>query len=161
MKKKSQLEMMGLVVIVIIIAMALLFVIQFVLTKQPSTLKKTYTYTELAANTLNAITKTNAVDCNNQEITQLLQDCASAGGYRGQIICDDGITDSCLYVNKTIGEMLDNTLKQWNKAYNFTADKAGISIANGNCSGERQQKVYPIPLLDASEPMLVTLSICG
>lgn len=160
MKKKSQLEMMGLVVIVIIIAMALLFVIQFVLTKQPSTLKKTYTYTELAANTLNAITKTNAVGCKNQEITQLLQDCASSGGYRGQIICDDG-TDSCLYVNRTIGDMLDNTLKKWNKAYNFTADKTFISITNGDCQGERQQKVYPIPLPGGSEPMLVTLSICG
>ena len=52
--RKSQTEMMGLVIVVILITLALLFVVSFIVLRKPSTLKKEYTQSELAANTLYA-----------------------------------------------------------------------------------------------------------
>ena len=75
-KKKSQMEIMGLVIIVILITLGLFFVVRFIITKQPSEIKKSYTQTEIAANILNSLLKTTSKDCYGMDVTQLLQDCA-------------------------------------------------------------------------------------
>ena len=76
--KRSQMEMMGLMVIIILVALGMLFVIQFIVVKEGSQLKKTYTYSQLATNTVNSVLKT-TTSCKGQDINQLLQDCASGG----------------------------------------------------------------------------------
>lgn len=160
MAKKSQMEIMGLVIIVILVALAMLFVIQFIFLQETSDVKKTYTHTQLAANMLNSITKTTSKSCKSQDLTKLLQDCAAYRSQGGLIVCDDG-SKSCGYVENAIGEILDDTLNTWNKAYNLTADAAQISFAEGSCRGERQTEIYPIPVPELSTPMILRLDICG
>ena len=159
--KKSQMEIMGLVIIIILVSLAMLFVIQFVLLKETTSIKKTYTHTQLAANTLNAITKTTAESCKSQDLTQLLQDCAAYQQQGGLITCDDGVTKSCDYVDASIQEILSKTLDKWNKAYNLTADLAELEFSSGYCAGERQTKIYPIPVPELDAPMILRLDICG
>ena len=155
-------EIMGLVIIIILVALAMLFVIQFIILKESPTIKKTYTHTQLAANTLNALTKTTASSCKSQDLTQLLQDCAAYGGYPGGglIECGNG-QKSCDYVYDAVQEILDKTLDEWNKEYNLAADLAEISFSSGSCLGERQTKIYPIPVPELDEPMILRLDICG
>lgn len=166
--KKSQMEIMGLVIIVILVSLAVLFVVQFIFLKESGTLKKTYTHTQLAANTLNAITKTTARSCKNQDLTQLLQDCAAYNVQGGIIICDDG-RRSCDYANDAIGEILSKTLNAWNKEYSLIASIGSTDIVDyttENCAPERkdiekQTKIYPIPVPGQSQPMTLRLDICN
>lgn len=159
---KTQMEIMGLAIIVILVAMAMLFVVQFIVLKEPTELKKTYTYSELAANTLNAMLKTTTA-CKDQDITRLLQDCA-AYPPDGLIVCNGG---SCDFVTGAIKEILNQTLVTWNIAFNFTTkikildkeENVIPPISQGTCIGERQTKIYPIPT--AAGPMIVRLDICG
>ena len=159
--KKAQMEMMGLVVIIVLAALAMLFVIQFIFIRETTTVQKTYSHTQLAANTLNAITKITARDCKGQDLTELLQDCAAYQYQGGLIICNDGSTKSCEYVQVAIKEIIENTLDVWNKQYNLSIDLAKIEFSNGNCRGERQTKIYPIPVPQLDEPMLLRLDVCG
>ena len=156
MRKKGQMEIMGLVVIVILLSLAMLFVLQFVLLKEPSQTKKTYTHSQLSANTLNALLKT-TTSCRGQDVTQLLQDCAS---YRpdGLIQCETG-QRSCSYVKDTILVILNGTLDYWNKDYLLTADLAELEFSQGSCLGERQSRIYPIPV--EGDIMNIRLDICG
>ena len=151
-------EMMGLVVIIILATLAMLFVIQFVVLKEPTEIKKQYTHTQLAANTLNAMLISTTKDCKGQDLTQLLLDCSANHYSGGSIQCDTG-QYSCIYSHDTIDGILDQTLVKWNKAFNFTVRMDGIDviepITNGKCVGERQTKIYPI------SNMLVRLDICG
>ena len=152
-KKKAQMEIMGLAIIVVLVALAMLFVVRFVVLKSPTEIKKTFTYTQLSANTLNTLLKT-TTGCKGQDVTQLLQDCAASEN----IICEDG-NSSCYFVNKTINGILEQTLVKWNKEFVFNATLTDISFVKGSCLGERQSKLYPIPT-DAGV-MIVRLDICG
>ena len=156
--KKSQMEIMGLVIIVILVSVAMLFVIKFILLQPPSDIGSTYTHTQLAANTLNAITKTTAKSCKNQDLTQLLQDCAAYNQQGGLIICDDG-KKSCQYSEESIRYIINNTLDKWGKSYKLTADLAQIEISRGRCKTQ-QTKIYPIPVPELDEPMILRLDIC-
>jgi hypothetical protein len=155
--KKAQTEIMGLVIIVVLVSLAMLFVVQFVVLKEPSTLKKTYTHKQLAANTLNTLVRTTTM-CKGQEINQLLRDCAAYSSSGGIILCENG-QGSCEFVRNAIYEILHNTLDAWNKEYAFYASIADIGFSNGNCTGERQTKINPIPT-DAGV-MTLRLDICG
>lgn len=159
-KRKSQMEMMGLVIIVILVTVALLFTIQFIFLKETSSAKKTYVHTQLAANTLNALMETTAVGCKNQKIQQLLQDCA---GYRyigGLIECENGLK-SCEFVENAIDYIMEETLEEWNKDYAFNADLAEIELSIGDCTGERQRGTVFIPIPEIGETMTISLDICG
>jgi hypothetical protein len=161
--KKSQMEIMGLAVVVILITLGIFFVIQFIVLKEPSQVKKTYTQTQSAANLLNSMLKTTTKDCIETSISQLLQDCvAHFSSETNQILCEDG-NHSCKYVNNTIKYILNNTLIQWgNQAYDFevyTSNERIINLYNGDCSGEKESKQNFIQT-DVGI-MTVKLDICG
>ncbi len=163
--KKSQLEIMGLVVIVILLTIGMLFMVKFVITRKPSEIKKTYTQTQMASNMLSAILKSTAKDCMNVDMTELLQDCVSGES----IICPDGGNSSCDYVMNTIEGMLNSTLGEWKTEYDFRVywDVDFRTIADntknftvGCKTPERETKHYPIPT-DIGSTLIVRLAICG
>jgi hypothetical protein len=152
--KKSQMEIMGLMVIIILVALAMLFVIQFVVVREATDIKKTYTHSELATNTNTALLKT-TTQCKGQDINQLLQDCAG-----GESINCNG-KGSCAYVAEAIEGILDQTLKEWGKAYRFTVKSGNqdvISpITSGNCEKvDIEPGINPLP-----GGIIVRLDICG
>ena len=98
---------MGLAIIVILISLGIFFVIQFVVLKEPSSIKKTYTQTQSAANLLNSMLKTTTKDCLGTSISQLLQDCIVHFNIdQSQIICENN-NRSCEYINNTIKYILN------------------------------------------------------
>src|SRR3989338_9514757 len=106
--RKSQTEIIGLAIVVVLLIIGMTFVIRFMLAKEPVDYKKQFTQAEIASNMLNTILKTTSKDCNELTMTQLLQDC----GHSKSIFCENGQV-SCDYAEETAREVFSNTLDAW------------------------------------------------
>ena len=126
--RSGQMEMIGLVVIVILITLGILFMAQFALKEKPT--KKIFTRKGLATSTMSAIMKTtvSADDCGFlTELPQIegriLEDCAD----NFELDSDDYYTyncrgmNSCDFLEVFIAERLNESLAQWNKRYEFSS----------------------------------------
>ncbi|PIN78573.1 hypothetical protein COV14_02925 [Candidatus Woesearchaeota archaeon CG10_big_fil_rev_8_21_14_0_10_33_12] len=158
--KKSQAEIVGLVIIVLLITIGFLFVVKFVIMKEEPDTKKSFVYSELASNTLNVLLKT-TTDCEGSDVTELFQDCAAL---HPRIFC--GGVNSCDKVNEVVEYILNKSLKKWNKQYEFNAYIPGsdepISYYNNNCDEnlDKESSTYYI-LIFEGRTLHVTLDICG
>jgi len=154
--KKSQAEIVGLVIIVLLITIGLLFFVKFVVLKEPSDTKNTFINSELANNMLDVLLRT-TTDCKESSVSDLFQDCATFK----KIDCD-GI-NSCEKVNETIEWILTGSLDKWSKQYEFRAyipDNDPIS-SYGKCAtnADRESKTYPIPTDGGT--LFIKMDICS
>ncbi len=152
---KSQMEIMGLVIIVILISVAMLFVLQAML-KPSESAKKTYTSAQLASNTLNSIVQTET-GCFT-DMTTLLKDCSEFQ----QIECD--YLNSCEFIEKEIKHILNTTLRTWNKAYRFEIyipayNQQIMNDSYGRCVRDIKSELYPLSA--AGTTLFIKLDICG
>ena len=157
MNKKSQMEILGLAIVVVLILVATIFVVRFFVLKTPTEYRKGFISAELASNILNAFLKTAAKDCSQLTMTELLQDCAQAKS----IVCDNGL-DSCKYAGSTAKIIFSQTLESWNINYEFLAytDINSPLIKIGKpCLGDKRSKLFPISISTAT--MYTKLDICG
>lgn len=138
-------EIIGLVVIVILIALAMLFMAKFALKEDPQ--KKIFTRKGLAYSSLSAVLKTTITDADcSTDFAQLvypqigkdlLEDCALYHAYaqdpNGYSLyrCNSWVNGekehSCLFVNETITKLLNESLGAWNKNYEFKAQLVKVS----------------------------------
>lgn len=176
LKKKAQMEIMGLAIIVILLALIMFFVIKFVVLKEPSETKKTFQYSEYASNIVSALLETD-VTCLGQKVSmsELFRNCAQFETYD----CIDDISeplfagpDSCEKLNRTIATILGGTLDSWNTNYRFESyvvGDSGVTISNftGNFQGANPQgcdgmssqaELYPLPLNPGT--VLILLNVC-
>jgi len=137
-KRKSQMEIMGLAIVVVLIVLGMLFAVRFFINKEPAEFKSRFTHKQLAQNIVTAFLNTKTESCHGMSITELLQDC----GQSTSVICEDGTTGSCEYVENVAGSILSQTLVQWNLNYYF---KVYFSDGNTNlfelgssCTGESE-----------------------
>ena len=142
--KKSQMEIMGLAVVVILLVLGLLFVVKFVLFKSEDSYRGEYTVTQLAANTLNTVLNINT-NCNGISVSELLQD---ASKDYGSIFCDNcnGNLDSRTCANFTVNYLLDKVLnKTLARDYYFVATVPGKNVVESGVSfgnRERERKTH-------------------
>jgi len=137
--RRAQMEMMGLVVIVILITLGMFFMISFGLKEDKA--EKKFTRKGLAASTMGAIMKATTASDENCGLIEfendLLEDCAvnfETPDYNFQYNC--GGLNSCLFLNKTIYKILNETLWEKNMAgkkirslkkhYLLTADRVSF-----------------------------------
>jgi len=148
LSKKSQLEVLGLAIVVILITLGVLFVIRFIVFKEPTEIRKSYIKTELASNMLNTLIRTDTT-CRSKSITELLQDCAS-NPPNGSIDC--GSDHSCKFLNETIEIITNKTLRKWNQDYQFDVwlEDGTVLIHTLSdplaCQGEKESKPFYLPL---------------
>ncbi len=127
--KKGQMEIIGLVVIVILLTLGMLFLAMFALNEDTS--KKIFTRKGLATSTATALLKTN-VQCTQQSGEKVypalgkdvLEDCAKNPESQGNSVCTIYSCDNkhcCTYFNDTAKLFLTSTLGKWNKKYEFEA----------------------------------------
>ena len=155
--RKSQMEILGLAIVVVLILVATIFVIRFLVVKAPTEYRKSFVTAELATNMLNAFLKTSAKDCSQLTMTELLQDCAQAKS----ITCDNG-EDSCKFVDSTARKIFSATFDKWSVQYEFRAytDINSPLIKIGSqCKADKRSKLFPIPISAAT--MYTNLDICG
>tara|TARA_Y100000310_G_C20699129_1_gene828032 strand:- start:5275 stop:5835 length:561 start_codon:yes stop_codon:yes gene_type:complete len=180
-RKKGQMEIMGLTVVIILMILGMLFVVRFVILKPKSDVKQSYADTVLAANLKNSLLLM-STDCHNKRVQDLLADCVS--GFT--ITCPNG-QRSCGYAMDRIREVFDKTLDRWNREYTFEAclfsgvgcktsiggqaapiifltppdkDNPGSFLAEDKvCQQERESKFSPVQTEKGI--MKVTLNICN
>jgi len=140
--KKSQMEIMGLVIIIILVSIGMLFAIQFLMKKPTGRETAAVKESTVAANFLNTMLST-TTDCYKRNMKELLQDCALTGGSTNCF----GLS-SCDYVSDQIEILLNNTLAKWKKDYYFTIsgapDVEKISFGNECLDCEREAKIQPV-----------------
>lgn len=145
-KKKGQMEILGLAIVVILLTLGVLFFIRFALSEKPSELKQSYEQTEMASNMINTMLRLDT-ECRGKSMTELMQSCASTI----EINCGNGVM-ACEYLDNVVDEIMANTLESWGLEYQFSVwiedgeylvDK--ISSAEA-CQGEKESKSFFIPL---------------
>jgi hypothetical protein len=119
-QKRSQMEIMGLMIVVLLLIVGVLFAIKFVVLKKPTEVRQTFSRTQLASNMGLAIMASTTYDCRGTAIKDLLIDCAEWPEEGGTITCDDG-RKACNYVNETINGIINKTFNAWKTKYYMIA----------------------------------------
>lgn len=157
-QKKSQMEIMGLAIIVVLLILGMLFAVKFILFKPATTYRGEYTQTQLAANILNSILNTNT-GCFQISVSELLQD---ASKYPNNNIkdCEEGYPNSRDYVTKTIGDILNQTLTEWKITYYFKAEVPTQTVVEiGTKYTNRETEAKQQPLTTDVGTMIITLNL--
>jgi hypothetical protein len=152
---KSQMEIMGLVVIVVLIAIGFFFYIAFKINNPPPLTARKFSNEQLATNFVATLLRTNT-RCQGFTVEELLKDCV-----RGQNINCPG--SSCLEAERVISNILDKTLKNWSVSYNFEISRVGISYNNLNCTPEREKDMpgyFVLPIDTYGSNIELSLEIC-
>lgn len=169
--KKAQFEVVGLLMIVILMSLGVLFVVQFVVLDEPSTIRQSHTDKQFATSFLNSFLETTTEDCNGQQIKALVHDCVKNQPSL-RIKCYDNGTqpqpDSCQYVNKTAFIILNKTLIRRNAAFNFyiVDEEYGIYYANishglHRCPSSLRIESNRVPLQIDGRIISLYLSLCS
>ena len=161
LNKKSQMEIMGLAIVILLLIIGMLFVVRFMF-REPAEFKAEFTQTQLASNTLNAFLKSNTSYCSGMSITGLLEDCGNHIGSGGYITCDNGKL-SCEYVNDTAGYIFSQTLDKWNLKYQFLVyfqnEEDTIMTLGEECTGDKKSETFYTPT--GVRTLYTKLDICG
>ncbi len=115
MRKMAQMEILGLAIVVVLLTLVALISLRFFATKQPSTIRKEFVESALAESFLNTLMKT-STGCKKTDFEELLQDCATMNA----IQC--GNEDSCSYAKENITVILEDSLGEQQKYYNFSVN---------------------------------------
>lgn len=150
--KRAQMEIMGLLLIVIILSLALLFVLKVVFLKEPSSLTQDYEKQKIVEAFVNTLFQTSSGCTSDTTMKDLLIDCAKNPFSGGTITCSDG-RNSCVFANETIPLILEDTLDQWGFAetgYEFVAvappyEKI-VYYSSGNLSASLGGETTPFSL---------------
>lgn len=169
--KKSQMEMMGLALIVIIISIAMIFVIKFVVLEKPAEYKKGYAQEELASKFVLALFKTQSGCVDNMDFTELFQNVAEGGPY---ITCSGGEGSADAYLPEVLDSIFEDTFGKWRIPYEFNAftnpgNPLGTSIYGGlpkkndelgGCPGDRESATFTLPINAAGNTLYLQLDVC-
>jgi hypothetical protein len=170
--KKGQIEIMGLMIIVVILSLALLFVIKIVFTAKQVDLTRDYETNKLVESFVNTLFQTTAACTGDVTIQELLLDCARQPYSGGSIICseDPDKRKSCEFVNGKIAFILGETIDQWGLAttgYEFIAvappNEEIVYYSSGDLSLSTGGEVEPFTLrmYPSTEDLYVYLCIGG
>ncbi len=118
--KKAQMEIFGLMIVVILLIIGVLFAVKFVVLKKPPEIKESFTQTQLASNLGLALMESTTEACRGTALKDLMTDCAEWPELGGTISCDDG-TMACEYLNKSVERILNNTVDVWRVKYELKA----------------------------------------
>ena len=162
LRKKSQTEILGLAIVVVLVLLGAFFVLNFLVFKSPSEYRKGFVSSELASSMLNVFLKTNAKECLRIPISELIGDCI-----QGSSVCCSGCDtsseiDSCKFVESFANGIFAETLNKWNYKYEFLVydDINSPKIKIGEkCPLEKKSKLFVIP--HRSGTATVKLDICG
>ncbi|MBU0535851.1 MAG: hypothetical protein KKE20_02725, partial [Nanoarchaeota archaeon] len=108
MRKKAQLEMIGIAIVVVLVVLGFLFVLKAI-SKPPSTVHTGFVRSHITQDLLNTVSIADA-DCGGIDMTDLLKACAEGGTV-------DCAADPCDAFRVKIGIVLEQTLEVQKLAY--------------------------------------------
>ena len=162
--KKSQMEILGLAIVVVLLLIATFFVVRFLVFKSPTEYRKGFLSSELASSMINVFLRIDDNTC-SQPMVDIIRNCVESNSN----CCDEcGRTDpddwihSCEFVENTTKYIFSETLDKWKYKYEFliyqNPNNPKIEISE-KCSGEKKSESYSIP--SSSGTIYVKLDICG
>ena len=158
--KKSQMEILGLAIVVVLILVGTIFVVKFIALKPQTNYRSTFISSQLASNWVNTFMRTSPADCPYvSEMKDLIQDCAQGSN----IICNNG-EDSCEYVGFTADKIINQSLAKWRYKHEFmvyTDLNTPLVKIGSRCTKEKKSKLFPIPLGYENANVFVKLDICS
>lgn len=159
MRKKSQIEILGVAFIVIILVIAGMFMINMRLNKKPQE-TSTLTDPELAQSFLNAIMNTKTEK--NIIVSQIIKACYEG---RHDFCGSTSTSDCCEYAYHTLRNALEATLGEWKRSYRLTVirgnDKRISDIPeNGECDDYSEKEQPGVYYIVPPPQIVVTLDIC-
>ena len=175
--KRAQMEIMGLVVIVILLTLGMIFMVTFALRAEPT--GRTFTPERLAYSTMGALMKMTVDEPNCvEEVARgafpeiekdLFEDCAINKDTMSLYTCRG--RHSCDFLSEFLPEMLERTLGNWNQKYEFHSElvpllgEKPIEIIppikkNGGCTGKRSSSDR-FPLQTDSGVVYSWLYVCS
>ena len=178
--KKSQMEILGLAIIIALIAIGVLFVVKFVLLQPKPEIKAEFTQSQLTANMLNVLTRSTTDNCYRASIGELMQDCVKAASIDCEPAADGTTLNSCEYLNNLLEDDCSSAgnpdsifckiLIAWNKPFYFYTSSTEISpitylscskneIGAGKPYSQIEQKQVYLPT--TSGTLTLTLQLCS
>ena len=154
-KSKGQMELIGLIVIVIIVISSLLIYMVYKLNNPDVNIKRGFMNKELAANFLITITKANVKECPQHTIGDLVTDCANT--LHRSIYC--GGRTSCEIANETLYSILKPTMDDLGKEFGFSVAQTDINFA-GCVDKEKVEATQVFTLFPSTERTSLVLDIC-
>lgn len=145
-KKKAQMELMGIAIVVLIVSMIMVFVVSSVSRRKPEEHRERYAESELATNVVKTLLYTTAPDCFDLTFNELIQNCVEnfpPESATQRIQCEDEppSRDSCYYVAGETADILGTTLGKWGVDYEFR-----VVFGNMNKYGTTSPTNITIPL---------------
>lgn len=132
--KKSQAEIVGITIVMVLIMLGIIFVIRYVVLPEDYNIKQAFDKTQMAANFMDAVLKTTTT-CNTLTITKLVQDCAeNYGSVSSQYTCPGNIT-SCIFLNQSLELVLNSSLNKMPQV-NYDFYICMWDDANDKCGSE-------------------------
>ena len=168
--KKSQMELFGLAIVVVIIILATLFIAVLYLNKKPSETRKSFVESELASGMINTLINVDVGNedgngCQKIRMSDLIRICNSGGASP----CSSS-KPTCEIVETSIRAIFDSSIDEWTaskgkpdaeKRYYFSiySNPSIPSLEIGHkCSGDKKFKEYIIP---GASPIRVNLELCS
>lgn len=157
-------EMIGLAVIVILLALGMFFVTKFSLSR-PTTISQTQSFQqqEVASRFVNTLLNTNANCSGSATFSNLLEEIARPGTYILSCPTSDSIEK---YFNESVKYLLNQSVDIWAYKYDFTVrfpPMAGYGVIdiNRNCTSDLEKDAAP-PFVIPAEigPIRVIMAIC-
>ncbi len=174
--KKSQMEVLGLIFIVFLMAMGMFFMVTTSNKENKDLLSVNPQNVELAQNTIDAI-KYIKLDCEPPKGKKIrMDDLVRDMVLEQKITCALDISNKLEYknstylVNRTIYNILSSTLSTWQKPYYFTITKVsgGVSkiyleISEGGCTPDKpgNEGSQPSPLKGGGGTVIMKLFLCN
>jgi len=114
--KKSQMEIMGLVIVILLVSVGMLFLVSISIKNKPDTIKLDYNNVQLASNIINAMLDTNTI-CDYHTFSELIQDFATESYLITS--CPGGLNSKDFFDSTIKNTIFNKTLDTWEKKYNF------------------------------------------
>ncbi len=115
--RKAQMELMGLAIVVMLIAIGMFFAMKYTLFDKPPEIKNPYVQAELATTFVNTLLLTSTEECKAYTtMKDLLGDCAAPEEARQQCTNTKTYCDTSAEI---VNRILLDTLDKWGKNYTF------------------------------------------
>jgi len=139
--KKSQVEIIGLMIIVVMISIIMLFSLYYIMSPRKQYIS-VYVSKDLSANMVGAILNTHSQCTKDTTLEKVLMDCARYPDQGGSLrfVCDDG-RKSCEFAHDTIDMILNDTIDVWKLPYEFKVEVPPYSIPELNFKSEGLEDV--------------------
>ncbi len=109
--KKAQIEIVGMLIIVLLISFVLLFVFTQTLSSEPESYEQEF-HQGIARTWVFAMLDTDTTCAPNKNMQDLIIDCAIWKGDPNEFECDSGVT-SCEYLENNIETFVESTIHAW------------------------------------------------